>query len=147
MAEEEAPISPIFPLESTGYVDMVWFVGGIPQLDLLAMLWKERAEGPLQARVRTRIHNSPDPWDNEDRKTVMDLSRHLDEDDPTFRERVITNMREILAQIKAMFAKDDITVETWELMVNGGPEALFEAFKQLPFAHTKTIDKEEAKES
>lgn len=125
------------------YVDSIWFIGGSPGgkgEDFLATIAKR--DGCWEMEYRFRYHNSPDPWDQKDRKSWYKM--RCPDDSPEALSRCRQAIDEVLRPSLETRYGDKLEVVEMQCM-NSDPKFFFE-LSSRPWANVKQLTPEQAKQ-
>jgi hypothetical protein len=123
----------IFPvLDETIYVEAIWYVA-YDDADMLAMVWREPADGPWQARYRFRHYKDDKAFDSKDTKNVYNITPPADW--PNARDRLVNGMETCILMGIAHAGRPLIKKK---IVVQGDGCKAGDLLKVQPFAHLKT---------
>lgn len=114
----------------------VWYCELDGSQDYLCSVWRTE-EGGLVCKYRFRYYVDDKSFDSDDKKNWYEME--LKKSDFAAEQHLIANMRMVVDLLGKSSGG-----ETYELMMDdGGIDAFIERFKDMPFASTKEISKDE----
>lgn len=123
----------IFPmLDEHIYVEAIWYVA-YDDADMLAMVWRQPADGPWQARYRFRHYKDDKAWDSKDTKNIYDITPQTG---PGARERLVNGMDTCILMGIAAAGRPLVRKK---ILVQGDGDKAGAMLMKEPFAHAKTV--------